>query len=282
MRNIIIVLLCLIGLNKIYSQQNRFGLFLSQSHSQDIYIGKQTTFEIGTLVDYRLPLGIKFLGDSIYTLSSFRYNVTASAKEKEKTDDLIYQTIENNIYGDLFVAYPVGWSVDPFVSTSFQSQPLPSFRENGNTQVQTGSFRDPITTIQTLGFAYKWKIDNMSNIITRLGSSLKQIRAKNFTMTTDDFTTPLVKENYKAEYGISLKSEIRLQLDSNSIYNANLDVFKSYSNKENTTVRMTNDLQTVFLKYLTVLVKIDLNFDEAQSKKVQFRQSMRFGILVNI
>lgn len=178
---ILYIIIILMFANQIMTaQQNRFGLFLSQSYSQDIYIGKQTTFEIGTLIDYRYPLGIKFLGDSIYSITSFRYNITASAKEKEKNDDIIYQTIENNVYGDLFIAYPVGWSVDPFISTSFQSQPLPSFRENGNTQVQTGSFRDPITTIQTLGFAYKWNIDKMSNIITRLGSSLKQIRAENF------------------------------------------------------------------------------------------------------
>jgi len=175
-----LIIFIIINTTILSAQQNRFGLFLSQSYSQDIYIGKQTTFEIGTLIDYRYPLGIKFLGDSICSITSFRYNITASAKEKEKNDDIIYQTIENNVYGDLFIAYPVGWSVDPFISTSFQSQPLPSFRENGNTQVQTGSFRDPITTIQTLGFAYKWNIDKMSNIITRLGSSLKQIRAENF------------------------------------------------------------------------------------------------------
>jgi hypothetical protein len=280
--NLIIFFYFLLLPLSLFSQQNRAGFFMSQAYSDEQFSGKQTTFELGIMADTRFPLNPKLLGDSLITLTTIRLNMTMNLREKEGKDKYIYLTPENNLYGDLLIAYPVKWAVDPFVSVNFTSQPLPSFRDGGVGNIQTGSFRDPITTSQSFGLAYRLNFTGFnSNMITRLGATARQIRASNFTATTDDFTTPLIKENYKPDYGVSIKNELRYQIDSTSLLTSNFDLFRSSREKNNLAIKLTNDLQSVFLKYLTILVKLDLIYDEQVSKRVQIRQSIRFGILTN-
>ena len=128
--------------------------------------------------------------------------------------------------------------------------------------------------MQSIGFTYSYLFDK-SQLTSRIGVSLKQIRANRFTQLTDDFKTPLIKEKYKAEMGIEFKTEATLQVNSSIRYFTILEFFGKYNNLDKITGKWQNELQVSLWKSLSLILKIDLAYDENQRAKLQYKENLR-------
>lgn len=180
--------------------------------------------------------------------------------------------------GDLLAKYRLGFHVDPFVAIAYDSQLIPSFKNVGNNMLMTGKFRDPVTTNQSFGLAYMTK-NNQDFMIARIGLSSRQIRADLFTQLTDDRTTLGKIENYKEDYGIQIKFDINLNIDSTSLLRSNFEMYSTISEKTEHNFKLNNEFRTnVFKDIISLIIRFDLIYDERQSKRLQYNQVFRLGL----
>ncbi len=272
---IIILFIIILAYNSIFFQTN-FALTVSQNSSEDWKKGKIQAVEILQKFDTENKLSlVPFL---------FRYELDYAVGfiYKKEGEEIGYALpTENNFFIECMISYPIKWKLDPFFSSSAKTQLIQSFRKYKDEKKPTAKFWDPITTQQSLGFAYDKKFDK-SKILSRLGISLKQIRAEKHTKMTDDRTTKDITEAYKAETGIHYKTDFYCKLDSNLHYKTTLDMFGTFKDLEKWTVGWENELQIQVWKFFGVLLEIDIRYDENQFLRTQYKQSFRFGIVTRM
>jgi hypothetical protein len=184
---------------------------------------------------------------------------------------------DNELYFDYMLKYPCGWLVDPFYSTTATTQLVESFTLSEGNKSVNSAFWDPITTIESFGFAYSVS-DSLLNLTSRIGISLKQVRAYLNTRTTDDYKTSDLKERYKYERGISFKNDITLSYASNLSHRCTFELFSSFERFENWTVKFQNEFQVKIWEWLGIIIKADVYYDEIQSPSIQYKQSTRIGV----
>ncbi len=252
---------------------------MSQSVGDDYLQGKVLALDIGTNIDYKKVYYIPFQKDSAFVFSTnIKFNLSLTGRQFGGDENTFINATENLLFGEGVLSYPVKWFVDPFISFNGNTMPMPQFNLINKHEVMAGKFRDPITSQQNLGLAYKFNKKDI-DIIARLGLSLKQIRADQFTQLTDDYKTIGIKENYKSEAGVSFRSEVVINLDSNVTYKGLVDSFTTYKNPSFWTYRIENELQVIFLNNLATTVKLNANFDDIQAKRIQYFITTKFGII---
>jgi hypothetical protein len=170
-----ILLLILININ-LHADDTRFSLTFMQMMAEDWKQGKCQTFELSNSFDGRYEYKIDTLEIDI----RFKYNIGIIFEDSETAADDFVRPTSNDFFGELGLTYPIGWTINPFISGSAQSQITESFRITQKIPVRTAKFWDPITTQENFGFAYASKNDK-DKFLIKLGFSLKQIRAYHHT-----------------------------------------------------------------------------------------------------
>ncbi|MCX6146459.1 MAG: hypothetical protein NTW25_04310 [Candidatus Kapabacteria bacterium] len=263
------------------SSQSTLQIKVSQSIGDDYLQGKVLALDIGVNVDYRKKYYIPLERDSAFVYSTnVKFNLAITGRQFGSDDKTYAYATENYLYGESVLSYPVKWFVDPFISANGSTMIIPQFNLINKQEIMFGKFRDPITSQQNLGLAYKYNRPNI-DIVSRLGLSLKQIRAEKFTSQTDDYTTYNIKENYKSEAGMSFRAEARIILDSNVTYKGSVDTFTTYKDPSVWTFKFENEIQIIFLSTLTSTIKFNAYYDEFQAKRIQYVMSTKFGIIAS-
>ena len=245
--------------------------------AEDWKQGKRQAFEISTGIDSKNEFKI----DTLQFDLNFKYRLGFILENGDKLPEDFVRPTDNEIFGETIMKYPLGWTLDPYISTSVQTQVTESFRLMKENPVRTAKFWDPITTQQSLGFAYTLK-DKNDKMTSRLGFSLKQIRAEKHTAMTDDRKTRDIREAYKAESGISFKSDARVMIDSSVNYSGKLDMFSSFDNLNVWSLKFENQFDIKVWKFLGILIEINVFYDQNQSMNIQYRQNARLGIIAKI
>ncbi|MFH1050394.1 MAG: hypothetical protein V1779_05610 [bacterium] len=262
----------------------RVSMAVSQTAVNDWKQGEVVAFEGSSAWDFRKNVSFDFSdnmsNDSL--VFRFRFNFAAGMLYKsDKKNKYDYFLPTDNIFGSEGVlVYPLGWKLDPFFSASFFSQIVPSFVVFKGEEQMTAKCWDPVTSQQTWGFEYLLS-DTLKVITSRIGFSLKQIRAYDHTQMTDDRKTLDIKERYKPESGIQWKSEAKIKLSQTCDYRGILDAFTTFDDMAKWTVVFQNEFKISLWSYLAILIKFDLAYDEKQSYQTQYNQSLRFGIVVD-
>ncbi|MFP4529625.1 MAG: hypothetical protein ACLFQX_13850 [Candidatus Kapaibacterium sp.] len=239
--------------------------------------GRRQALEVSSAFSSRQDFRI----DTLVVEYEFKFNLGLILEDGDDVPEGFVRPTDNAVCGEASLKYPVGWTLDPYVSASAQTQITESFRVAKSVPHRTAKLWDPITTQQSLGFAYSTK-HGANNLTARLGFSLKQIRAKRHTALTDDRKTREITERYKAESGISFRTDARLQLDSAVNYTGKLDLFGTFDNPEVWVVKFENQFDIKVWKFLGILVELDIYYDESQSVNLQYNQNARFGIVAKI
>lgn len=266
-------LLILLLSTKIFSSQ--FDLYFSQASSEDWRNGNVTFFEGGGAILVNESFKIDTL-DITYNL-----RLKAAYRFQNNSANQFIVPSENEIFSELIIKYPMGWVLDPYVSTGLISQPLVSFQISNNNLIKTASWRDPVTTNQSLGFAYTYrKLKNM--FTSRFGLSYRQIRARDHIQLTDNRSTPELQENYKEETGIQINIDANIVLDSSVSYRNNSLFQSEFENLEVWNLRVENEFQIKLWQIFVAIIKIDIYYDERQMMAVQYNQCFRFGISATI
>jgi hypothetical protein len=230
-----------------------------------------------------LEIGVRLNMNELYNYKKFDFvfqnllDIGYLYQKVNKKDEIVIPS-QYKLKGDLMTKYKLGFHVDPFVATSYDTQIIPSFAKFGNNMEMTGKFRDPVTTNQSFGLAYMSK-KNQDFLIAIVGLSARQIRADMFTQLTDNRQTPNIIENYVEDYGVQFKFDVNLNLDSTSLLRSNFEMFAKMQDETEYTFKFNNEFRTNLLKDVFVLIiRLDLIYDEKQSKQVQYNQVFRLGL----
>jgi hypothetical protein len=272
-----VLVILLIVVSSFSFSQSRFNLNVSQSYSDDWQTGKMHSVEISSNGDFRFKCKIDTLDASL----NIRYAVGAAYDKPSDSANAYSRPTDNDLFTELVVKYPLGWKMDPYISFSGQTQIMEAFKYSRGNVIKTANFRDPVTTIESLGFAFGHS-KGKEFVSSRIGLSLKQTRADKYTQMSDDPTTPLIKEKFKSETGIQWRTETLLLLDSAASYMGIFDFFASFGMIEKYTVKFQNEFQFFIWRFFGILIKFDFVYDEKQKKGLQLKQSIRFGVGVVI
>lgn len=254
------------------SPYTQMGLSFAQSSVSDWKEGEKQNLEIKSSLLSKQRLDI---GPVDFTMS-LRFKLGVKQQTTE-TNEFVLPT-DNELFGEGLLKLPLQWRVDPYISASFRTQVTESFRISRDKPIRTAKLWDPVTSQQGMGFTYLDRGD-FGSLSTRIGVSLKQIRAEIYTTTTDDRKTRDVKESYKAESGIEFINDANLNLDSAISYRSRMGLFGTFDDLEKWTIRWENEIQATVWRFIAVTLSIDIYYDEKQSIETQFRQSLTLGVI---
>ena len=266
---VVILLFC-----SLCNSETRIALSASQSVVKDWMQGEIQAFEINHSLESKYTIKI----DTFMLSFLLKYSIGVQHfKNMAKGISYVLPT-DNEISGESVLKYPLGWKADPFFSASLRTKITESFLVLNNELKPSVNFWDPVSSIESFGFSYCINL----NISSRLGFSLKQIRANHYTQITDDPKTFDIKEKYKTETGIEWKSDCYMKLDSTSSYIGNLEFFGTIKDLTKWSFRWQNEFQINIWKFFGILIKVELSYDEKQMLMLQYKQNLRLGIVANI
>jgi len=253
---------------------SRITLFISQQATDDARQGEKQILELG--------FGLYF--DELYKLDTFELRMKSSLmlgtnfQYQKELNRSFYLPTDNVFNGDFSLRYKLGWALDPFISFSMNTAVMPAKRLSVDKITTTAKIFDPIVYKENLGFGYSYR--NKKEFFTsRLGFSMKQIRAELYTLQTDDRTTKERVERYVEETGISWKTDATFMFDSIFTYRGLFDGFSTFEDLETWVVKFNNQLETVLYKALSIIIKVNLYYNRKQSINLQFIQSFRIGLI---
>ncbi|OGU12408.1 MAG: hypothetical protein A2X61_04610 [Ignavibacteria bacterium GWB2_35_12] len=256
--------------------QTTFSLSLSQSAINDWRTGEVKSIELASSFDTKNLLRLDTM------LINLNYKFAFGALYEKIADSVPAQLrpSDNVIYGEIVLRYQLGWVLDPFVSSSVETQIAESFMYVKGRLSPTSAFWDPVISQESFGLAYSYYTD--LSLLSRIGVSLKQTRAEIYTKLTDDLKTTNIKEAYKPESGIQWKTETYFNIDSVVFYKGLLDSFGTFKNLDVWSIKFENEFQIKILKYFGVILRADFIYDEKQKRELQYKQNIRFGFIAMI
>ncbi len=137
----------------LIADDTRFSLTFLQMMAEDWKLGKLQTFELSNSFDGKYEFKI----DTLEIDTRFKYNIGIIYEDSEAAPENFIRPTSNDFFGEIGLTYPIGWTIDPFISGSVQSQITESFRISKKVPIRTAKLWDPITTQENLGFAYTSK-----------------------------------------------------------------------------------------------------------------------------
>ncbi len=184
---------------------------------------------------------------------------------------------ENDLFGELLIAYPVSWRVDPYIAASLRTSITESFQYYGPSRMRVASLWDPVTSRQSTGLQYML-VGGQNMFNTRVGVAIQQIRAKYNTMLTDDYTTFDVKEAYRPQSGIEFVNDATLRGDSTLTYEGKLTLFGSFEDLSVWTVEWKNETRFRLWKSIGLTWTFNVLHDIRQTRRTQFKHSVMLGL----
>ncbi|MCX7929183.1 MAG: hypothetical protein N2663_00455 [Chlorobi bacterium] len=110
-----------------------------------------------------------------------------------------------------------------------------------------------------------------------MGISLKQIRAESHTLLTDNPRTSDT-ERWRSEVGLESITILRAKIDSNSTYQSRIEIRSLWSPQPLWTALWDTEFIHRIRSIIELRLNVQLNYDQQQSKRLQYRQSFALGI----
>lgn len=176
------------------------SLSVAQSYNYDFLTGERNAFDISIASNLKEQFIIYGLECSFIT--KFALGVRFENSNKPNFNKIL--PTDNELFGESIVKYPAGWLLDPFVSANLRTQLTESILYQSDKKIVTSNFRDPVNTQQAAGFAYSFATDTSFKSEIRIGASLMQVRAENYTAATDNPKSINLKERFKSKTGIDI------------------------------------------------------------------------------
>lgn len=253
------------------------AVFLSESSVDDWKTGAVHSLEFSNSSEFISIISYSnfYTNIKIKALSGVRYEYI----EDKNFKDII--PTDNSITSEGTLKYKLGWKIDPFFTTTTNTQITESFKRQINTKIRTAKTRDPITLQHTLGFTYNIFKKKNQYIDACIGLSLKQIRAEKYTLLTDDRTTRNIIERYKIENGIQIKVEANYKFAENIDYRGKLDLTTKYEDLEKWITNWENEFQIRIWKIFGISLKMDFYYNEQIKPKLFYKQNLKLGLITN-
>lgn len=259
--------------------QVRASLTFSQSLVNDWKQGEAQSFEL----NHSLNFSKMFCVDTLRLGFAVRWAIGAQYFKTDKINKSYILPTDNELFTESTLRYPRGWLVDPFISANIRTQITESFKVSTTGKLRTAKFRDPITTIQSLGLA-KVIADssNRNRLLLRLGFSYKQIRSEFHTQMTDNPKTRNIRERWKTEIGMEFKTEANLRFAEYIQWNGNIDLFYNFQELDQTVFRLNGELQANITRLFAIVLHTEGCYDIRQRTGLQYKENFRIGLVYSI
>ncbi|MBL7997823.1 MAG: DUF481 domain-containing protein [Candidatus Kapabacteria bacterium] len=265
------------GSGVVLSHTTQSNLSLSQQQVNDWKEGDKTVLDLKS--SFRIT---SQLSSSFFTLNASVGGKLGITRDNSiDTIHVWYKTTDNDLNGEAKLTFPLGFAVDPFISASFKTQITESQRLVKSFIQRTANLWDPVTSDQSMGFTYRLS-DKSGFMSLRSGVALQQIRAAESTTLTDNPKTPKIQELYKATAGMECVVESQYKIDSLVSFTGKWNARKNIITDDAWQLTFENEFRIKIWKYVGIVVTANLRYDEAVSKRVQFKQSTMFGFLFDL
>jgi hypothetical protein len=183
-----------------------------------------------------------------------------------KTDDKI--DLES------ILAYKMSEHWDPYGSATFKSQFTTGYVYNNDslhTKTAVSDFLDPGIATEAVGMSYK----HAESFRTRLGIGLRETFTKNYTIYSGGKKTLV-------EGGFESVTEVQLELDSNILFKAKLELFAPIKTLDVITVRSDNVLAVKVNKYIVASLGVQLINDKIVTPRTQIKEGLALGLTYTV
>jgi hypothetical protein len=251
--------------------QNLIGFSFLQSASGNWLYGEQNYFNA--------RINAQSVGDVETGKWVIKRSVKADLGARYSQDSSNFEPIrvsDNEFFAEMVGSYKMGWSINPYVSSSLKTPITESFIYGPSSRRRSASFWDPVTTMQSIGFSYI-SYKGFDYYSSRAGFALYQTRAHSNSTLTDNWFTPET-EFYKAESGIESVSEMNAIIDSSIFLTGRLELFGSLKHLDVWMVNSRNQARFKIWKFVHAVLAFDIIHDIRLSRRTQWRQSLMIGV----
>lgn len=253
------------------------ALTFSQSSVYDLQQGEKSTLDIKSSFRNSTTFSTSFLS----LRSSIRALLGMQNEKNEAFQESTLRATDNELFSETILTIPLGWQVDPYISVNLKTQITESHRLQQQKLLRSSKFWDPVTSQQAMGLTYS--VNGKAGCFSlRSGANFQQIRAEDHTDLTDNPQTPLRKEQYKATAGMECVLESTIKLDSLITMRVRAGALKNILTNDAWNAQSESELSVKVWKAIGVVLNFVANYNEQQTKRVQIRQSLQLGFLVDL
>lgn len=138
-------------------------------------------------------------------------------------------------------------------------------------------FWDPAYLTQSLGMEFK--VGDVLN--SKVGAGFKQTFTKTFTRYVDNPKTSKI-ETYKFESGIESKTKFDMQVLKNLHIRSLLGLFSSYEHPQEVDINWDSLFISKIGSFFTFSFNVQLLYDKNVTDKVQLKEELGVGVMLNI
>ncbi len=189
------------------------------------------------------------------------------------------RSTDNNLQSEIRLSTAPSAMLKPFVSLSCRTAYLNTYALRSQPSFRTASFWDPVCSTQSGGLSLESR--SVRNSLQLRGAlSLEQIRSSENTLLSDNPLTPQLKERYKASALFDCALHALMNLDSVTTLQSNSSARKSIIDDAAWQIKLENELRIAIRKPFMLVFSANLFYNEAQTKRVQFKQELQLGMQI--
>jgi Protein of unknown function (DUF3078) len=188
------------------------------------------------------------------------------------------RTSDDEIALESLLTFKIDSTVNPYVDASLFTQFAPGYQypDSGAAQ-EVSNFFDPAFIKQSAGFGWT----QSKAFQTRLGVALREIVTDNYNQYAADPSSPGIHKT-RIEGGFESASQLKLQLDDNVLFNADLDLFDPVRTLDRVVVHADASLVAKVSKWFSAQITASFINEPDISPYTQVQEGISVGINYSI
>ncbi len=167
---------------------------------------------------------------------------------------------------------------NPYASASLLTQFAKGYDYRKHPPVLKSDFWDPAYVLISSGFGLLLT----PRVQTKVGAAVKHTFTRHLRSYSDDPKTPDRLERLKTEPGLTTRTDVAIVVNSNLKFTHTLEAFSNLHGYRQIDVRMDNRLEAKVAKFVSVNCNLFLLYDRDQTAKVQMRQFLGIGFVLDV
>lgn len=167
---------------------------------------------------------------------------------------------------------------NPYVSLSLLTQFAKGYDYRKDPPLLKSDFWDPAYLMESSGSG----LVLTPRVQGKVGVAVKHTFTRHLTAYSDDPKTSNTIERVKVEPGLTARTDVNLAVNSNLTFGQTLELFSNLRGFRQLDVRLDNRLEARVAKFVSVNLNIFLLYDRDQSRKVQLREFLGIGFVLDV
>ncbi|MCR4440034.1 MAG: DUF3078 domain-containing protein [bacterium] len=167
---------------------------------------------------------------------------------------------------------------NPYISLSLLTQFAKGYDYRKEPPLLKSDFWDPAYLMESSGFG----LVLTRRVQAKVGVAVKHTFTRHLTAYSDDPKTPNAVERVKVEPGLTARTDVNLAVNSNLKLGQTLELFSNLRGFRQVDARLDNRLEAKMAKFVSVNLSVFLLYDRDQTRKVQLREFLGIGFVLDV